>query len=101
MEVSQYRNYHLYRRRRADQNLAYQLLNSIFGWNNTATQGTIGVYILYWTAIVAHLVYLKWKEGRIQVFGKWSKTGRIRFERRRTNLGPEGEVTPRESTEST
>lgn len=61
---------------------AYQLLNSIFGWNNTATQGTIGIYILYWAAIVAHLTYLKWKEGRIQVFGKLSKTGRIRLERK-------------------
>lgn len=62
--------------------VAYQLLNSIFGWNNTATQGTIAIYILYWAAIVTHLVYLKWKEGRIEVFGKLSKTGRIRLERR-------------------
>lgn len=88
-------------RHNANHNSAYQLLNSIFGWNNTATQGTIGIYILYWTAIVAHLVYLKWKEGRIQVFGKLSKTGRIRLERRTKTLGPEGEVSPRESTEST
>lgn len=88
---------------------AYQLLNSIFGWNNTATQGTIAIYILYWAAIVAHLTYLKWKEGRIEVFGKLSKTGRIRLERRsrsnrsRSEAAPSGsgEGGERISTEST
>lgn len=62
--------------------IAYQLLNSIFGWNNTATRGTIAVYILYWAAVSIHLGYLKWKEGRVELFGRLSKTGRIRLERR-------------------
>jgi hypothetical protein len=61
--------------------IAYQLLNSIFGWNNTATRGTISIYILYWVAIITNLIYLKWKEGRIEIFGHQSKAGRIRLQR--------------------
>lgn len=64
----------------------YQLANSVVGWNNTATVGTIGVYIAYWLLIAGTLVYMKWKEGRTTICGiksrkrVWSRGGGVRLE---------------------
>ncbi|KAI8076852.1 iron permease FTR1 family-domain-containing protein [Halteromyces radiatus] len=40
----------------------YQIFNSILGWNNTATIGTIVSYCLYWILISFYLVYLFFKQ---------------------------------------
>ncbi|KIR38829.1 high-affinity iron permease CaFTR1 [Cryptococcus deuterogattii 99/473] len=53
----------------ATTNGGWQIFNAIFGWNNTATLGTILSYVFYWILVAATLVYLKWKEGRISFFG--------------------------------
>lgn len=46
-----------------------QIFNSILGWNNTATLGSVLMYVFYWILIIVTLVYLKWKEGRLSLFG--------------------------------
>jgi hypothetical protein len=30
-----------------------QLFNAIFGWNNTATLGSVLIYVFYWLAVAA------------------------------------------------
>jgi high-affinity iron transporter len=50
-------------------NGGWQIFNAILGWNNTATLGSILSYVFYWIAVVATLVYLKWKEGRVSFCG--------------------------------
>ncbi|WWD00894.1 hypothetical protein V866_007832 [Kwoniella sp. B9012] len=45
-------------------NGGWQIFNAIFGWNNTATLGSILGYVFYWILIIVTLVYLRWKEGR-------------------------------------
>lgn len=57
----------------------YQLLNSLIGWNNTATVGSVAVYIGYWWCIIGSLVWMKWKEGRMKI-GGLSRKRRIRLE---------------------
>ncbi|KAL9939967.1 hypothetical protein V8E36_000672 [Tilletia maclaganii] len=46
---------------------AWSLLNTLVGWNNTATVGSILMYVFYWLAIVAYLVYATWSEGRLRL----------------------------------
>ncbi|GFZ45102.1 Plasma membrane iron permease [Saitozyma sp. JCM 24511] len=70
-------------------NGGWQLFNAIFGWNNTATLGSVLIYIFYWLAVAAALVYLKWKEGRASCFGRHSKVGKDRALRKQAR--PEGE----------
>lgn len=41
------------------------ILNSLFGWNNTATYGSVFMYIGYWFAVAGYLWYQIWKEGRL------------------------------------
>lgn len=62
-------------------NGGWQIFNSILGWNNTASGGTIVSYILYWVLIAATLIYLKWSEGRLTLFGKGSKAHQRMAER--------------------
>ncbi|WWC59749.1 uncharacterized protein I303_102311 [Kwoniella dejecticola CBS 10117] len=45
-------------------NGGWQIFNAIFGWNNTATIGSILGYVFYWIVIMVTLIYLRWKEGR-------------------------------------
>lgn len=40
----------------------WAILNSLFGWNNTATIGTILSYIFYWLAVISYLVYSHFRE---------------------------------------
>ena len=47
----------------------WQIFNSIFGWNNNATIGTILSYVFYWIAVMFALIYHKWSEGRVTFFG--------------------------------
>ncbi|KAE8233201.1 hypothetical protein CF326_g1758 [Tilletia indica] len=44
----------------------WALLNSIVGWNNTATVGSILMYVFYWLAVATYLVYACWQEGRLR-----------------------------------
>nr|XP_031857478.1 uncharacterized protein CI109_007097 [Kwoniella shandongensis]KAA5524550.1 hypothetical protein CI109_007097 [Kwoniella shandongensis] len=53
-------------------NGGWQIFNAIFGWNNTATVGTILSYVFYWLLIIGTLIVLKWKEGRVTFFGRGS-----------------------------
>ncbi|KAE8270144.1 hypothetical protein A4X09_0g2214 [Tilletia walkeri] len=78
----------------------WSLLNSIVGWNNTATVGSILMYVFYWLAIATYLVYACWQEGRLRLslpsFATRSsrkiiwesgraKTRRVAIEERRAN----------------
>ncbi|KAI8889404.1 high-affinity iron permease [Backusella circina FSU 941] len=49
---------------KVDSNGGWQIFNSILGWNNTATIGTIVSYCLYWVFVVFYLVYSHFKERR-------------------------------------
>jgi high-affinity iron transporter len=78
-----------------------QLFNAIFGWNNTATLGSVLIYVFYWLAVAAALVYLKWKEGRASCFGRHSKVGTDRALRKQARFeGGEGSVTSAAPLES-
>ena len=35
-------------------------------------------YVFYWLAVIVTLVFLKWREGRVRVFGFDSKAGKAR-----------------------
>ncbi|ORY33738.1 iron permease FTR1 family-domain-containing protein [Naematelia encephala] len=56
----------------------WQVLNSLVGWTNIGTWWTVSVYCLYWLALGAILVQMKWKEGRTAVLGQMSKRGKQR-----------------------
>ncbi|KAI8376301.1 high-affinity iron permease [Radiomyces spectabilis] len=53
----------------------YQVFNSILGWNNTATIGTIISYCLYWLFVALSLVYIYFKDQRAAIrraeAGEW------------------------------
>lgn len=42
----------------------YAIMNSLVGWNNTATIGSILSYIFYWLAIISYLSYSHLTEKR-------------------------------------
>ncbi|KAF8691069.1 hypothetical protein AX14_002825 [Amanita brunnescens Koide BX004] len=65
-------------------NQGWSIFNAILGWTNTATYGSVLSYVFYWLAVIAALVYMKFKEGRTTLFGKESEAGarrRLRKER--------------------
>jgi high-affinity iron transporter len=35
-------------------------------------------YVFYWLAVIVTLVFLKWREGRVRVFGFESEVGKAR-----------------------
>ncbi|CDS00683.1 probable Fer2-High-affinity iron permease [Sporisorium scitamineum] len=41
------------------------ILNSLVGWNNTATYGSVFMYVVYWLAVAGYLWYQIWREGRL------------------------------------
>ncbi|KAI9299384.1 hypothetical protein BJ944DRAFT_245318, partial [Cunninghamella echinulata] len=45
----------------------YQIFNSILGWNNTWTIGTIVSYCLYWILISLYLLYSLFKQRRAAI----------------------------------
>ncbi|KAI7905433.1 high-affinity iron permease [Cokeromyces recurvatus] len=47
-----------------DDNGGWQIFNSILGWNNTASLGTIISYCLYWLFVICYLAYSFYKERR-------------------------------------
>ena len=42
-------------------NNIWALLNTLVGWRDEATQGTLGAYISYWLFVVLALIFLRWK----------------------------------------
>lgn len=52
------------------------------GWNNNASIGTIVSYIGYWLSVIVALVYMKWSEGRLSLFGYKSAAWYRREDRR-------------------
>ncbi|KAN0066348.1 hypothetical protein ACQY0O_000442 [Thecaphora frezii] len=43
------------------------ILNSLVGWNNTATYGSIFMYVGYWAVVVSYLTLCWWHEGRARL----------------------------------
>lgn len=43
------------------------ILNSLTGWNNTGTYGSILAYVFYWLFVIAYLVYSFWQENRLYI----------------------------------
>ncbi|KAF5383085.1 hypothetical protein D9615_005078 [Tricholomella constricta] len=74
----------------------WMIFNAIFGWTNNATLGSTLSYVFYWIAVIATLVYLKFKEGRTKLFGYKSAAGIRRKNARRIR-----EEEARERTETT
>lgn len=60
----------------------WSIFQALFGWSNNGSIGTVLAYIFYWLAVIVALVYMKFKEGRLVLFGHESKAGRARRERR-------------------
>lgn len=42
------------------------------------TVGSVLSYVFYWTAVIVSLMVLKWREGRLSVFGLESSAGKER-----------------------
>jgi high-affinity iron transporter len=38
------------------------IFNSLFGWQNSATYGSVISYNLYWVAVIIGFLFLGWKE---------------------------------------
>ena len=45
-------------------NNIWALLNTLVGWRDEATQGTLAAYICYWLFVVAAFIFLRWKWSR-------------------------------------
>jgi len=70
------------------------IFGAITGWTNSATLGTILSYVFYWLAVIATLVFLKWREGRVRVFGFESAVGKARRLRREADMSVIHEKVP-------
>ncbi|KAF8318690.1 iron permease FTR1 [Clavulina sp. PMI_390] len=57
----------------SNQGGGWGIFQSILGWTNNATIGSILCYCFYWIAVMAILTYMKWSEGRVAIFGLKSK----------------------------
>jgi high-affinity iron transporter len=40
------------------------IFNSLFGWQNSATYGSVISYNLYWVVVIAGFLFLGWKESK-------------------------------------
>ncbi|GAA5976211.1 hypothetical protein JCM10908_005418 [Rhodotorula pacifica] len=70
----------------------WSIFNSILGWTNNATVGSVLAYCFYWIACIATLIYMKWSEGRTTIFGLKSAAWHRRAARReRTDASSAGE----------
>ncbi|KAI9272917.1 high-affinity iron permease [Phascolomyces articulosus] len=73
----------------------YQIFNSILGWNNTATYGTILSYILYWLVVIGFLVYLYFDEKKSAIrkaeAGEW-QVGDVALENAKNYIDETGEI---------
>ncbi|KAF8956294.1 iron permease FTR1 [Flammula alnicola] len=71
-------------------NQGWTIFNAIFGWTNNATQGSVLSYVFYWLAVIACLIYMKFKEGRTMLMGRESAAG-VRRRRAREIKAIEGQ----------
>ncbi|KAG9311708.1 iron permease FTR1 [Chiua virens] len=60
----------------------WSVFNSLLGWQNSATLGSVLSYVFYWLAVIVVLVHYKFKEGRTKIFGYESAMGKQRRQRR-------------------
>lgn len=56
--------------------------------------GTVLSYVFYWLAVIVTLVALKWREGRLRVFGFESAAGKARRLRQKADTSPIHEDVP-------
>lgn len=56
-------------------NDGWSIFNAIFGWTNSASVGSVLSYVFYWLAVMLVLVAMKWREGRMTLFGVESAAG--------------------------
>ncbi|KIK95513.1 hypothetical protein PAXRUDRAFT_826928 [Paxillus rubicundulus Ve08.2h10] len=61
---------------------SWSLFNAVFGWQNSATLGSVLSYVFYWLTVIVVLVYLKFKEGRKKHLGLESANGNSRYQMR-------------------
>ncbi|KAI6115100.1 iron permease FTR1 [Pisolithus croceorrhizus] len=71
----------------------WEIFNAVLGWQNSATLGSVISYALYWLAVVATLVFLKFKEGRTKLFGYESSYAKRRRSARERNQEKVDETT--------
>lgn len=80
---------------KTDSNGGWQIFNSILGWNNTATIGSIVSYCLYWLFVVFYLVYSHFRERRKAIrkaeSGQWDD-GDAALEHAKHFVGEDGEI---------
>jgi hypothetical protein len=62
--------------------------------------GTVLSYVFYWLAAIVTLVALKWREGRLRVFGFESATGKARRLRQTADTNAIHEDVPQLSNSS-
>ena len=58
--------------------LRYRALLCSYSFRNFHVVGSILSYVFYWIAAIVTLVALKWREGRVRVWGLESSAGRAR-----------------------
>jgi len=78
----------------------WSVFYGVLGWQNSATLGSVLAYVFYWLAVMAALVYYKFREGRTTVFGWESPNGKRRRERREareSNQKDSGSLTEKNS----
>ncbi|OAX35605.1 Ftr1 protein [Rhizopogon vinicolor AM-OR11-026] len=76
---------------------AWGVFNAVFGWENSATLGSVLSYVFYWILVIVVLVHLKYKEGRTKLFGRESAAGirrRLASERRLERLTVDEKASP-------
>ncbi|KAF8804681.1 iron permease FTR1 [Phlegmacium glaucopus] len=78
----------------------WTIFTAIFGWTNSATLGTVLSYVFYWLAVMAVLVYTKFKEGRTKLFGRESAAGTRMRKRQEEKDLTSGGVTPEKDAAS-
>lgn len=63
------------------------ILNSLVGWNNTATYGSVFMYVGYWMVVAGYLWYQIWREGRLALRWKgetyWESKRAVQVRERR------------------
>ncbi|CAO2652410.1 Nn.00g006930.m01.CDS01 [Neocucurbitaria sp. VM-36] len=70
------------------------IFNSLFGWQNSATYGSVISYNLYWLVVIVGFVFLGWKESKEQHYSAEvdSDTSSGRREHAEKKTGTEGAV---------
>ena len=64
-------------------NGGWQIFNALFGWTNSATIGSVLAYSLYWVMAIVALVWIKWREGRVKLAGRWESAAGVRRREKR------------------